>query len=87
MKYSKDSLLVNRRNLFSIILAFLVCCTSFIPITAPNQALAAGSNADKYYNPIKNTANDPWVMYKDNYYYYIESWTGEFRFGNRLIKT
>jgi GH43 family beta-xylosidase len=79
MKYSKDSLLFNRRKLFSIILAFLVCCTIFIPmtpITAPNQAFAAGDNANKFYNPIKTIGNDPWVYQKDGYYYLIESWDG-----------
>ncbi len=38
-------------------------------------ATAAG-NSGKFYNPIKNIGNDPFVAQKDGYYYLIESWDG-----------
>jgi GH43 family beta-xylosidase len=78
MIYSRSSLSLYHRKVISLILVFLLCLSvlSLSLLSTPNEAEAAGSNADKYYNPIKNTANDPWVMKHGDYYYFVESWDG-----------
>ncbi|WP_162463070.1 family 43 glycosylhydrolase [Paenibacillus psychroresistens] len=55
--------------------AFLILflTLSFIPGVFPAQKASAASNTGKFYNSINNMGNDPWVVYKDGYYYLIES--------------
>jgi GH43 family beta-xylosidase len=51
----------------------LFLCLTVLNGCSPQPQVPHTSNAGKFYNPISNVGNDPWVVYAEGYYYLVES--------------